>query len=721
MCFPLERTAARAGLVLLLCGFALARAYASEGKPAVLVLESFERRAIDLERGAWRSSTGGDLSDKHVTHGRRSLWNAFSRTGAVLWCVPGRLAADWSGYEKFKTDVFVEGPPLVLAVELTDEDGNRYLIPHYFLRSGSNTIEVDLAGVAHTLDITHIARLLFRCVRAPRGRNITYFDNLRLTRGEPGTIPAELAQVPPTTAVAGNLVKNPGFEYGLQNWQFWGHFDWGDYRLSLNRTGEAHSGTGCAAIKQVGFTPGRGGLATDRIWVPAPGRYRLTVFVKGTGGAVFRVGLAHARFVGTVEDVQTDSQWRELTYTVTVRNQRQPVRVWLYNVGMGTLYIDDVALVPETTTEQPGERIQAPPADVRLRGDLMYVNGKPFFPLGVVGGEDAEGGVPAEPFNLLVAPPTLGSPKPLLNRCYRAGLFAVANLSEAVRVHSPTAVKASAEAVRGHPALVGLLFAEEPDGEFHPVGPPEVRLARRCLREAVGNDLPAVIRLQGSTVSSFYQYRGLADVVMVSVRAVASRRPFDLGAVTRPIDQAKTAFGGRAPIWAVLNLGDEKTPEPKPEELSVMTYLAVTHGADGVLWEPFFYLQEHPAVSEALEGIAAELRRLTPALASPTVRVITGTNKPTMHGTARRHQDELYLIIVNASPQPQPGTTFTLKDVPASAAVEVLFEDRTLTLEGGVLTDDFGPYQRHVYRLRVPPKPPAAPADESGQAGEGGQ
>jgi hypothetical protein len=45
--------------------------------------------------------------------------------------------------------------------------------------------------------------------------------------------------------------------------------------------------------------------------------------------------------------------------------------------------------------------------------------------------------------------------------------------------------------------------------------------------------------------------------------------------------------------------------------------------------------------------------------------------------------------------------------------VEVLFENRTLTLDGGVLTDDFAPYARHVYRLQAPAETPAIPTPEA--------
>ena len=683
----------------------------ADARPAIKVLASFERRRMDLERGPWRSNTGGGgVTREHATDGERSLWTTFPRAAAVLWSTTGALAEDWSGYEKLKLDVYLDGSPLILTIQVTDQDGVRYTVPYYYVRPGTNTVEVNLVGAARVVDIGHIASFSLRAARSPEGSNKAYLDNLRLTRGTPDTIPPELATMAEIPSIVGNLVSNPGFEYGLEGWQFWGLFDGGKYQATSASPSEAHTGASCAAIRAVGLSPARGGLATDRIWVPRGGRYGVTVFVKGKGGAVFRLGLANARFWGGAADVQVTLDWQELTYEIAVDDDRKPVRLWLYNVGSGVLHIDDVALVPEKVEEEEVSDEEAPKgqAEVSLSGEFMYVNGKPFYAKGVVGCQEPEKHLTGTAFNLAVAPVVMGSPRPFLNRCHKAGIMGVANLSGSIRTHAPKAATTIAHDLQEHPAVIGWLLGDEPDGEAHPASPPEVRLARQSLQNAVGSDLPMLLRLQSRYQSSVYQYQGLSDIVIVSTEAVGGARPFDLRGITRPIDRAKALLRGKVPVWVVLDLGDEGSLEPEPTELSVMTYLAVTHGANGVLWEPFFYAKEHPAVWQAVLDITEELRQLTPALVSPTVHVITATNKTTMHGAARQHQDQLYLILVNASHEPQPGTTFTLTGVPKSAPVEVLFEDRTLTLEQGVLTDDFEPYQRHVYRLTVPEEVPTS-------------
>jgi hypothetical protein len=247
--------------------------------------------------------------------------------------------------------------------------------------------------------------------------------------------------------------------------------------------------------------------------------------------------------------------------------------------------------------------------------------------------------------------------------------------------------------------------------------PGELRLARQALQKA-GVSLPTVLRLEGRSPSSVYQFGDLGDVLLVSASAVRATRPFDLTDVTRSLDRLKAVLRGKAPIWVALDVRGAGPVEAEPAELTAMAYIAVTHGADGVLWEPFSYIKARPAFWDAIRTTADELRQLAPALTSPVVRAITDAkwatkateSKPSMHGTSRRYQDQLYLIVVNISQEAQAATTFTLTGVAPTAPVEVLFENRTLTLEGGVLTDDFAPYARHVYRLQALAQTPATPA-----------
>jgi len=690
-------------MALLMTGAGLT-AQPAAVKPTVKILTSFEGRA-GSGKNAWSSNVPKGVTFKHATHLKQSFWVMLRSTGARVQSPSRLLEADWSGFERLLLDVFVEGSPFALDIEILDQHGSSYLVPAYYLRSGANTIEVDLAGAATELDLTAIDRLLFRVSGGVVADNTAYFDNLRLTVGVPPPVPTHLLEQTSEADVLSNLISNPGFENALAGWQFWGAFEWARYTAGVAGGKEAHSGSQCATIKVADYFRGRGGLACERVWPPHPGAYRVSLYVRGKGGAIFRLGLANATFADAAVDVPAPPAWTELSYQITIPSDREPVRLWLYNVGMGTLYLDDVMLVPETPTEDTTTKgVHREQADVRLSGDTLSVNGTPLYPIGVLGCED-----PSEladtPIGVAVMSLGARNSASFLDACQEAGLMGIVNLAGRLRTHSPVPVASVVRKAAPHPALLGWLLAEEPDSKTHAVAPPEIRLVRQMLGQETGADVPVLLHLQADYRSSMYQYGDLADVVVISVPAAAGPR-FDKEEVTGRIDRVKKVRKGRGPVWVILDLGPDPGVRTTPEHLRLVAYLAATHGAQGIVWYPYGAVKAARPVWDALMEVSEELRKLTPALISPPVQVITATNKIGMHGTARRYQDLLYLIILNSMSVEQPGATFSLADVPDGTTVEVLFEERTLTVQDGKITDDFAPLQRHVYRLIAPAETP---------------
>ena len=58
------------------------------------------------------------------------------------------------------------------------------------------------------------------------------------------------------------------------------------------------------------------------------------------------------------------------------------------------------------------------------------------------------------------------------------------------------------------------------------------------------------------------------------------------------------------------------------------------------------------------------------------------------------HEGKTYLFTVNSSPEPVKAS-FPLPNV--NGAAEVLFEDRSVPVENGTLTDDFAGFAVHIY------------------------
>ena len=161
---------------------------------------------------------------------------------------------------------------------------------------------------------------------------------------------------------------------------------------------------------------------------------------------------------------------------------------------------------------------------------------------------------------------------------------------------------------------------------------------------------------------------------------------------------------------------------PTPEQLGLMVYLSIIHGAKGIWY--FCYgksnhagqdfgpgpgLHDFPALWTYIGQLNCELADLGDVILSPAVLqgaapVTTGPTLPDRYGylpihyTLRQHDGFYYLITANGSETASYTATFSIFSAQGGQAVEVLFENRTLLAAGGVLTDQYSPMAVHVYR-----------------------
>ena len=150
-----------------------------------------------------------------------------------------------------------------------------------------------------------------------------------------------------------NFIQNGGFEKVNRNsarnrsrWLWWGGWSWGgDYENHWEERPEhVHSGELSARIQCVGKR-GRIGIMTPALpAIPGAREYVLTFWAKGEGDnqlfVNFEVG---AR--GTLRE-RIGPQWREYTLKGAPVAGKEDYRVYFYATGEGTLWLDDVKLVP---------------------------------------------------------------------------------------------------------------------------------------------------------------------------------------------------------------------------------------------------------------------------------------------------------------------------------------------------------------------------------------
>jgi len=159
---------------------------------------------------------------------------------------------------------------------------------------------------------------------------------------------------------------------------------------------------------------------------------------------------------------------------------------------------------------------------------------------------------------------------------------------------------------------------------------------------------------------------------------------------------------------------------PNPDEEIAMTFAAVVHGASGITWYTYGGRGGNEGVTSTPErwGLTAQLAtrlgELSPAILAPTVaapepKVLAGPDKdslgqPSVSVLVKRQGGALYAIAVNACYE----TVKARLALPGEKGfADVLWEDRALSVKDG-LTDVFGPYAVHVYRLGAKKEPAAS-------------
>lgn len=152
-----------------------------------------------------------------------------------------------------------------------------------------------------------------------------------------------------------NLVQNEGFEQVNRNsnkdrsrWLWWTGWSWGgDYENMWEEQKEnVHSGLFSARIRCVGQT-GRIGISTPPLpLVPGAKEYTLTFWAKGDGDNKLFINYEGGAG-GTLQE-KMPTEWSEITVkgTLLENTREKTFQVYFYVIGEGTIWLDDVKLVP---------------------------------------------------------------------------------------------------------------------------------------------------------------------------------------------------------------------------------------------------------------------------------------------------------------------------------------------------------------------------------------
>lgn len=401
----------------------------------------------------------------------------------------------------------------------------------------------------------------------------------------------------------------------------------------------------------------------------------------------------------------------------------------------------------------------APPAvkHVEARQEGLYVNGKPFFPVGIGWVGHSHFSLPdagEKGFNLAVA--HARDPQEFrmdIDDAYANGMYAVAHLGNGLW-RDIKQVERIVLASRDAPGLLVWDLEDEPNirqpgpqdkGKDHlelPYRmPPKQFQTVYDLIKRLDPAHPILMNLAYGYLKDHQDYRDVADIQSDNVY------PVPAAPLTHVANYSDSVIRGQAgkPGWmwiqmAPMHCGAGYTHEggipdraPTMTEVRCMTYLAAAHGISGVMYFAFHFNeggdwwvnQSEPAYWAQWADLTGELRLLTPYLVSPQVpgvaaEILEGNKEPAefgyraLHLSLRKTESGYFLIAVNGFNSPVKAR---LKlPVPAEGfatdGAAVRFEHRLVPIKEGVVEDFFAPYAVHLYEIPFHVKVTGSPSNE---------
>lgn len=224
-------------------------------------------------------------------------------------------------------------------------------------------------------------------------------------------------------------------------------------------------------------------------------------------------------------------------------------------------------------------------------GELL-INGKPFLPLGTyhIGAEDLSK-VKKMGFNCVTSPIYYGNQRELSqsqlawhNSAKEEELWVIAELSEYIRSgrHNFEQAKELISQLRLHPSTIAHYAIDEPLGCG--IAKDLVKQFCHLIREVDPEHITFVNEVPGAVI----EYAGIGDVTGTDPYPIGKDIPKSLAWVGEAVENAVKHSGGK-PVWAVIQAHRQPPANslnryPTPEEIRCMSFLALNHGAKGLLF-----------------------------------------------------------------------------------------------------------------------------------------
>ncbi len=358
-------------------------------------------------------------------------------------------------------------------------------------------------------------------------------------------------------------------------------------------------------------------------------------------------------------------------------------------------------------------------------GSVIVRDGDPFFPIGIYHYPES---LPLQPrfeelvnagFNTVLS--SLGTPLDVMDDAWEHGIGVIATLGSNM-ILSPSedskkaVLKKHVERLKEHPALLGyeapdeIAWMDYSDGES---GRSREALIRGyAYLKSLDTDHPVWMNhAPRNSITYLRSYSEAGDILGADIYPVpGGLRHSDLGEslncvgqYTEKLDQ----IGQGKPIYMVLQgfgwedvlgytVGGASGPQPNWLETRFMAYDAICHGANGIIYWGMSYSRIEDEIWSHLKRMASELRDLTPVLLDGWFEALPPID-PELEEHSKMHDGWHYLIVLNAEPKQLEEREIRLPPGWKGDLATVLFENRSLEVTEGRLSDSFAPHDVHIY------------------------
>ena len=225
----------------------------------------------------------------------------------------------------------------------------------------------------------------------------------------------------------------------------------------------------------------------------------------------------------------------------------------------------------------------------------------------------------------------------------------------------------------------------------------------RGVRRNHPEDYPEYVR--GCDIASFDIYPACHEN-----KEVAGKLWFVADGVSR----LKKWSGNERPVWNCIECTHISNPEAKatPQQVKAEVWMSLIRGSRGIIYfvhefQPKFIeagLLADPEMLAAVTVINKQIHELAAVLNSPTIDggvtvEFTPADAP-VEAILKRHGRDTYLFAVGMRGAPSKAA-FQIANLPSTASAEALGENRTIPVKSGKFSDEFRPWDVHLYRIRT--------------------